>query len=233
MPRQDFDCTTRRAAARAGVVDPACRGDPDPEEEHEEEPGEDHGDLDADVGDDDAAGNAEAASDASLSDIEEVGPIVEGDLAEPPVVAGGGEAVAGGLHVVAGPGHLASHAEVVVTVGSGDIVYYPATKRFMANCYCPDHGRCNRTRKADEGKRPSVGRPLGLLAAWLGDAQNYDTKASHTEVGIHQSLADRQAARAALQGRATAGDEGVALLLSRERPRRLDRDEPDEPVIAP
>lgn len=110
-------------------------------------------------------------------------------------------------------------------------MYYRATQRFVAYCNHPDHERCSRERADWEGRRPSQGRPLGLLVAWLEASHNYASKAEHCEFGVHLDLGRRQAARQALQERGLGGELGAARLLSMERPRRAE--EVDEPEVPP
>ena len=52
--------------------------------------------------------------------------------------------------------------------GYGEIVHSAARQSFGAQCKCGDHGlrRTNRTHKANDA-RPTQGRRLGFLAAWL------------------------------------------------------------------
>lgn len=121
-------------------------------------------------------------------------------------------------------------ADIDVQVGGGRIHYYAATNKFVAYCDDPRHKKCSRERVAWQGTRPSQGRPLGLLAAWLEDAEWGSTR-EHCDIGIFATLDRRQESRAALLARVAAGEFDVARLLRRER--QLRPFEEAEPDVSP
>ena len=117
----------------------------------------------------------------------------------------------------------------VELLGKGRITWYRKSGNFVALCKCPGHGKCELTRTSRSDlanwKRfgQLMGRPLGLMAAWLHLGPTCGTKAKHWDFDtMNIPLAARQEARAALavtaQGRA---------LLAMEREKW--GGEPDEP----
>ena len=70
-------------------------------------------------------------------------------------------------------------AECVVTVPGGTISYYALKGIFQATCSNRSHGRCVLTRSSAPGSRPSQGRPLGFLMAWLSLGEVFLNKQEH------------------------------------------------------
>eukprot|EP00971_Amphidinium_carterae_P036783 723281-Amphidinium_carterae.1 len=121
-----------------------------------------------------------------------------------------------------------SSAAAVVHFPHGRISYYDSKSSFEA--ICTRHANCKLLRTAKAKKRriasdehPVGGRPLGLLAAWLLDAEP-GSKETHRDTTklLSYKTATRQAARAELSSKA-----GGAELLALERPTLTG--EPDEP----
>jgi hypothetical protein len=126
-------------------------------------------------------------------------------------------------------GHEPFHrepADVVVEVEGGKVVYYSNNMRFVAQCMCPGHEPCFKTRTSLPSARLGLntqaqGRPLGHLLAWLSNGSMFSDKASH--MAFRPNHDDRSAARDSLDGVA-----GGILLCLNERARWPG--EPREPV---
>ena len=120
-----------------------------------------------------------------------------------------------------------SGTEVKLSLGAlGSIHYYPKSNTFTAFCaaHKNEHSsdcRKSRTSKAS-AQRPSQGRPLGFLVAWLQEANQHADKSEHVHVS-HPSL---QACRDGRRHLVGLGDD-VQEFLAFERPKRSG--EPDEP----
>ena len=117
-------------------------------------------------------------------------------------------------------------AEQRIAVDGGSITFYLLKQVFTATCRNPAHGRCVLTRTAERGTRPSQGRPLGLLAAWLFMGQDLPSKESHWDRHTWPNQATRFYHRKKL-----AETESGKQLLAEERP--CDDGEPEEPVAFP
>ena len=129
------------------------------------------------------------------------------------------------------------HSLASVDLHGGKIAYYPdkglASKgRFQATCGQKDkHGpRCRLTRTsnvaANPNSKPAQGRPLGLMAAWLGAAEAADTFEEHAASVGFLDFHQRSLARQELELAPGSQD-----LLDCERPQR--GDEGPEPVGLP
>ena len=104
----------------------------------------------------------------------------------------------------------------------GDIRYN--SKGFF-RCHCYTHASCRRQRQSTPG-RHGAGRPIGLLIAWLREADQYSSQADHV-AAFPASREDRRAARAWF-----VGLEGSQSFLDLERPKTGLEDD-DEPVYVP
>ncbi len=222
----------RRAKRRGGGAD-------DPDADSAAESGEDeNSDADDDEGEEseselessssDTSGSSDSDDSSNGSSSEEIagpaGPGVPVEIPHIPIAVEG--AVAPGDDEYDSDDGL----DIEVQVGGGRIHYYGATKRFVAYCDDPRHKKCSRERVAWQGHRPSQGRPLGLLSAWLGDAE-WESMREHCDIGIFATLDARRESRNALLARAAAGEFDVARLLRRERKRRPT--EEAEPDVSP
>lgn len=100
----------------------------------------------------------------------------------------------------------------------GQIKYGSAGGILSAHCLNPSHGLCRlqRTVRASE-HRPSQGRPLGFLIAWLWRGHLHESRESHfaDRIGDVVTFDDRCAARVWAEG-----SEAMAFPLSKERPLR-------------
>lgn len=106
---------------------------------------------------------------------------------------------------------------MTAAVGEGFIAYYDKGKRFQATCTQQGHVRCRLTRTSNESaSRGAQGRPVGLMAAWLGHKCGPD---EHRNPFLVHSFGhgDRLAARRLLR-QAPGGD----ALQACERVRRAD-----------
>ena len=110
----------------------------------------------------------------------------------------------------------------------GSIRYNYKTETLVA--FCPFHtGQCRRTRTTKPAARDRAsaqGRPLGLLIAWLEQANDFETAQSHS-AQCHPNFDKRKAARAhfyALEG-------GEAWATSYERPRRPGEDSEPTDIV--
>lgn len=108
-----------------------------------------------------------------------------------------------------------------VELAGGSIRYYRKGD-FVA--LCRFHPKCILARTSREGRRLAQGRPLGLLAAWLGLVA--DTKEQHMSKNQWPNQASRLEHRAML-----AAMPGGPELLAYERRRR--RGEDEKPVALP
>lgn len=91
------------------------------------------------------------------------------------------------------------NADVVVSLERGHIAYYRKGARFQATCTQPGHVRCRLTRTSNASdRRKAHGRPVGLLAAWLGCACPPD---DHNNSFLARGFGhdDRKAARHAVR----------------------------------
>ena len=207
--------------------------------------GTDDGDLEADL-----PGDAEPLVEVHDGDDGEADALVDDLVIGAAVAEAGAEAAADALADVlaemdgAAPGDepmlpapppvmdAIDTISIVLAFGSGTLSWYQYSCEFVAVCRCLEH-RCksgcrkHRVSSARNG-RPQQGRPLGYLAAWLSvDCSVFDSGKDHKD--FVPTLSERQDARVAL-----AAQGGDALrLLARERPRRVDVGEPDEPVVCP
>ena len=120
-------------------------------------------------------------------------------------------------------------AEAVFEIdGVGRISYYQKHKRF--ECICFRHSktdeRCVLTRTAAMNpRRPSQGRPLGLMMAWLLNASTFSDKAEHGDKFLVQCVCSKPVR---LHGRSELRKhpEGRELETKEERPDGADS-EPD------
>ncbi|CAK0911526.1 unnamed protein product, partial [Prorocentrum cordatum] len=120
---------------------------------------------------------------------------------------------------------------VVLPIGCGEIVYYD-TKRFVAYCKCKGHVKCSRERKSVAGVRPAIGRPLGLLAAWLRAGDSWHDKKEHCDIGMKAiTIDDRREGRREIELLAEHGNAAAAQLLASER--ELRPGEGPEPTMPP
>jgi hypothetical protein len=121
-------------------------------------------------------------------------------------------------------------AEVVVQFPSGKISFYASDGRFEAVCSrhkFAGYSQCRLTRTATgSDRKKSQGRPFGLLAAWLLNAEAMETKDDHcNRLWLLSSLskADRLSAR-----RYLAAQPAGTNLLDCERAKAQNEDsEPD------
>jgi hypothetical protein len=128
-------------------------------------------------------------------------------------------------------GESRNPAAFVVFVKGGKVSFYRGKTIAEAVCRCPAHGKCVLTRTLNPSAAPAKeaqGRPLGLLAGWLAKGDSCLTKEAHWAQDAMPTLAERQAAREALQHLGTPDADG---LLASERPLRPG--ETDEPVLMP
>eukprot|EP00971_Amphidinium_carterae_P351606 6492189-Amphidinium_carterae.3 len=120
-------------------------------------------------------------------------------------------------------------ADAAVTLESGRLAFYSKKNLFQATCYC--HQRCTLSRSSKPGAiqrgGASVGRPLGLMTAWLEAASEYPDKTSH-HAALEALTTDAESRRAARD--ALIQVEGGLELMSQERA-KVDDAEPDEPYV--
>lgn len=115
--------------------------------------------------------------------------------------------------------HPRKGAEVTYIVPGGTISYYSSKRAFEAVCCERAHGRCVLTRtargkSAAAGRFSAGGRPVGFLAAWLGEGADAPDKATHW---LPEKFSTPHAARLALRRQIAATPDGRRL-LSFERP---------------
>jgi hypothetical protein len=123
---------------------------------------------------------------------------------------------------VCGASDFRGRADAVVEVDHGNIRWYARSRRFVATCRNAAHGRC--VKQKTISSRVGRGRPLGLLAAWLERAFEFDSQEAHTSVGALVPRQERQAARQRLRQ-----VRGSASLFDAElRPEDGLESEPDE-----
>lgn len=105
----------------------------------------------------------------------------------------------------------------------GLIKFVAAAENLVAHCANPAHGlcRCTRTVNSSE-KRPSQGRPVGFLLAWLAAGDQFHSRAEHV-AACRPSLEERRAAR----NFARQSVQGAASLFEKERAKH--EDEASEP----
>ena len=125
---------------------------------------------------------------------------------------------------------------LTMTMYGGTITWYPPTRtqgaRYQANCPNAKHGDCNMTKSAHgfRGRmrpdREPQGRPLGLIAAWMGATDLWTTKDDHKAYEGVITRASREAARARLQ----VEPDGPEMLRTERKQRP---GEPEEPEGAP
>jgi hypothetical protein len=125
-------------------------------------------------------------------------------------------------------------ADVMLVFSDGAVRYYASSQTLVATC--KHHGSRYRLTKTVShrfnARNPGQGRPLGLLCAWMEAGAAMPHGALHR--GVHNALgkgvgvgithAQRVAARARAMLLA-----GIELLVDMERPRCIDRAEPEEP----
>ena len=72
---------------------------------------------------------------------------------------------------------------LTVMVGSGTIAFYVKTRVLVAVCRCAAHraevGGCRKERARFQGRGLGQGRPIGFLASWLGNANEYANGFQH------------------------------------------------------
>lgn len=169
-----------------------------------------------------AAGQAASSSNVPGNLFEQPDP----GASRPEVVAplGRGESQ---RHIVGAAG-----SEVVVVTKWGKITFYPHDSRFEAVCRfhqeAGDSRRCRLTRLATKNRsRKAQGRPLGLMLAWLEDAEcRPGSRSEHVlpmHVGTSYSYDKRRYYRNLLKNM----DNGP-LLLEKERPQGEDPDSEPE-----
>lgn len=130
----------------------------------------------------------------------------------------------------AGGARSRTGAAVTLQVPGGSISFYPSKNAFEAVCEHRGHGRCVLTRTRNPKRNTGAlgaagGRPVGLMAAWLGCGEGLPTKDAHwKQEALERPLAERASVRAQIEA---CGDSGRHL-LSFERP--LESGEPVEPV---
>ena len=118
-------------------------------------------------------------------------------------------------------------SEYTVQVPGGKLSYYSKGSFFQAICSNPAHKpRCVLSRSAEEGRKPSQGRPVGLLLGWLAKGEHLPNKEAHWMRDNWPSQAERLEYRLGLPVL-----EGGADLLLCEREKRPD--EPEEPEELP
>ena len=118
--------------------------------------------------------------------------------------------------------------------GVGRLCWYRKSGDFYAYCKCQNqlHRRCQKTRSSKASlTRPSQGRPLGLLYAWLLAGQHPEVKDSpHHKHRVYIDHTARLDARTRLV-EMCAGSAALERLLGKERePREF---EGIEPLVAP
>lgn len=91
--------------------------------------------------------------------------------------------------------------DVLVLPGVGDIRYNPKSKVLVAHCHSPKHGShiCKRQRTAQTGRTTGQGRPLGHLAAWLLQHDQYPDQSSHVSSNIQVDRRARKEGRSYLK----------------------------------
>lgn len=115
----------------------------------------------------------------------------------------------------------------------GKISFYSRYSRFEAVCAQSHSGHisCRLTRGCLPSKDPAntaMGRPLGLMVAWLFNELNFTCRSEHVNVFALSTFDHAQRLKARAYLRAVPGG---AALLDCERARRSD--EPDEPIELP
>eukprot|EP00438_Fugacium_kawagutii_P025200 Skav218086 [mRNA] locus=scaffold3382:127476:129074:- [translate_table: standard] len=92
------------------------------------------------------------------------------------------------------PAALERMADIRFDYSHGSVRYNIKAQNLVAHCSFHS-GNCRRTRTVKESKQNrSQGRPIGLLAAWLEMAEQYETAAQHS-ADCRPSLERRQSAR--------------------------------------
>ena len=140
-------------------------------------------------------------------------PVAEAPVAEPVAQP----PVADAPHVRGAPGRIES--DLVFLVPGGAIKFYGRGQQNMvAECEDPAHAigsACKKTRTVKPGNKPSQGRPLGHLMAWLAghEMHAFPSKADHFE--YKPSFDERVNSRNFLDTLP-----GAASVLALERPRR-------------
>ena len=162
----------------------------------------------------------------------------ESPPSEPPLPAPAGEPhLAGEAHPAGEPpppepprsrvvtlvGRKKSGTEVKLDLGDvGAIHFYPKTCSFTAFCNCPRHEDCRKSRTGKpSASRPSQGRPLGYLTAWLQQSHDWASRYEH----VHCADPTQQACVAGRKFLHDLG--GVDDFFQYERPRHPG--ESDEP----
>lgn len=153
-------------------------------------------------------------------------PEVETVAAPPPASTAASDPAAG----ADAPGAASAGSQAVQTTKSvaikffgGSLQYYFKGCRFQAVCGNPAHGRCVLTRSSRPGVSGKLGRPLGLMAAWLRQS-GVDSQQQHVYLPT-PTFEQRVEARNELQRIS-----GATVLFAHERP-QLEH-EGDEPDIA-
>ena len=118
-------------------------------------------------------------------------------------------------------------SEQTVSVPGGRVSFYRKGNFFQATCSNPAHlPKCVLSRSAEEGRKPSQGRPLGFLVAWLAKGAELPDKSSHWNKDHWPSHEERLACRRQLA--VVEGGEGLLLSERVQRP-----DEGEEPEAIP
>ena len=119
---------------------------------------------------------------------------------------------------------LREKSEHSVTVPGGKVAYYHKGKFFQASCSNPAHvPKCVLSRSAEGGRKPSQGRPLGFLVAWLCQGVELPDKATHWN---REAWPDHDARLACRQGLPLV-EGGVDLLLCERERREGEGEEPE------
>ena len=108
----------------------------------------------------------------------------------------------------------------------GELHYYHNTKQMQAFCKHRTGRHSDNCRRGATTAlvRRGSGRPIGMLTAWLRQADSFDTKIEHVHCCL-PSLTERQEARAYFQNL-----EGADVFLAFEKERQPG--DPDEPATA-
>lgn len=122
-------------------------------------------------------------------------------------------------------------ALVNMVLPNGKISFYPRTQQLEAACRI--HAGCKLKRTTEpfkgRGSRPSQGRPMGLLSAWLNRATEFDTHKEHINPANFPDFDARVVARIEV-GNCDLYADDFAMLCACERPLRSDElDEPENP----
>ena len=154
---------------------------------------------------------------ASSSDARVPGPDVHEAEAVPPAArATGGRAGGGGR----------SGEEIIrLDVTGGRLVYYAESQDLKVFCTNAGHLNCEKKRTVKPGGRKGQGRPIGFLLAWLACADSFEDARKHVH-NCKPTLAQRKEARENFK---TVS--GWQALADKERERRVEEGEPEEPPL--